>query len=77
MSTGIDHNCETTAAVFPSRNMDVGHPSMGNLVVKDRSCGGQLFTRFSEPSESVKMRVPSFFMKSASSTPPTCVFVVV
>ena len=68
---------ERTTAVFPSRNMDVGQPSIGSRVARERSCGGQLFSTFSEPPESVKMRVPSFFMKSASSTPATCVFVVV
>ena len=76
-SLGIDQTLEMTAAVSPSRNIDVGHPSMGKLETNDSSCGGQLFTTLSELPDNVKMRVPSFFMKSASSTPATCVFVVV
>src|SRR5438445_3624236 len=75
--TGIDQSVERTATVLPSRNMDVGQPSIGRLVERARSCGGQLFTTFSEPPASVKIRDPSFFMKSDSSTPTTWVFVVV
>ena len=73
---GTVQTLENTTSWFPSRNMLAGQPSISSLPASARSCGGQLVAANSVRPESTKMRVPSFFMKSASSTPATCVFVV-
>src|SRR4051812_19407667 len=71
--TQIDEN---TTTWLPSRNIVLGQPSISSLPASARLCGGQLVAVNNVRPERTKMRVPSFLTKSASSTPATCVLVV-
>src|SRR5207253_2097674 len=68
---------EKTAIWSPSRNISLGQPSMSSFPLTARLSAGQLVALKSRWPERTKMRVPSFLTKSASSTPATCVLVVV
>ena len=67
---------ENTTTRSPSRNMLPGQPSISSFPATARLCGGQLVAAKRVRPARTKMRVPSFLTKSASSTPATCVFVV-
>lgn len=56
--------------------MSRAQPSIGRLAVSAIASGGQDESRWSLPPASTAMRVPSFWTKSASSTPATWVLVV-
>src|SRR5262245_54012852 len=67
----------TTRFFSASRNISRGWPSISTLPRVERSCGGQLWVANRRRPDRTKMRLPSFFTKSASSTPFTWVLVVV
>src|SRR6266478_6136752 len=75
-SAGVLQIDENTTTWLPSRNIVLGQPSISSLPASARLCGGQLVAVNNVRPERTKMRVPSFLTKSASSTPATCVLVV-
>src|SRR6476661_10769298 len=71
------YTSEKTTTWSPCRNISRGQPSSLSEDSARRDAAGQERCRYSFCPERTKMRVPSFFTKSASSTPSTWLLVPV